>query len=242
MRGDIWYQFVSGMLDLFVWGGKLVGEENLPKEGPAVFVANHLEAVGPIAAVCSIPLRLYPWIIGDMIDCELAPQWLEWDFVQRTLHLTPPASRWVAKALSRFTVPLLRSFGCIPIYQGYDNVQKTWDESLPRLMEDKFLLIFPEDKTNEVDLVTKMSPFQKSFVRLGEIYYEKTGKRLKYYPVAIHGSGVVMVGKPLVHNPFNPVGLERHRLKDLMEETVKRMYLQIEGSEEMVGALTPQHK
>jgi 1-acyl-sn-glycerol-3-phosphate acyltransferase len=51
--------FLMRVLKLFLWNGELVGEENLPRSGPAVFIANHLEAVGPIAAYCSIPFRLY---------------------------------------------------------------------------------------------------------------------------------------------------------------------------------------
>jgi hypothetical protein len=88
-----------------------------------------------------------------------------------------------------------------------------------------------------------MQPFQRSFARLGEMYYEETGQRLEFYPVAVHAAGYVMVGKSVAFNPFNPVGLERHRLKDLMEDTVRAMYLQVENkSGREVAALTPQHK
>ena len=62
------YQFIVGVVDLFLWGGELIGEENLPRHGPAVFIANHLDATGPIAAACSIPLRFHPWVIADMMD------------------------------------------------------------------------------------------------------------------------------------------------------------------------------
>jgi hypothetical protein len=86
------YQFFVGVLDLFLWGGKLIGEENLPRRGPAVFIANHLDATGPIAAACSIPLRFHPWVIADMMDKDLAPIWLQSDFVERQLHLSPPSA------------------------------------------------------------------------------------------------------------------------------------------------------
>lgn len=238
---DTLYHFLTGILDLFLWGGELVGEENLPQRGPAVFVANHLETLGPIAAVCSIPLRLHPWIIADMVDKDLAPAYLEWDFVQRNFHLRPPVSSHLAWALSKVTVPLLRSLGCIPVYKGYENMHKTWEQSLAVLLEDQFLLIFPEDANMAHDPVTHMSAFQKSFVRLGEMYYEKTGQRLLYYPLAIHPSGVVVVGQAVQHNPLNPPGLERHRLKDLMEDAVRAMYLKFEGKK-VGGVLTPQHK
>ena len=48
----IFYHFLTGALDLFLWSGELIGEENLPKEGPAAFIANHLGPSGPIAVVC----------------------------------------------------------------------------------------------------------------------------------------------------------------------------------------------
>src|SRR5512143_1873911 len=94
------YQLIVVTLDVFLWGGRLVGEENLPSQGPAVFVANHHEALGPIAVCCSIPLRLYPWSVADMVDKEKAAAYLKWDFVERTLHIGPPLSAKVAGWLS----------------------------------------------------------------------------------------------------------------------------------------------
>jgi len=236
------YQFIVGLLDLFLWGGELVGEENLPRRGPAVFIANHLDAIGPIAAVCSIPLRLHPWVIGDMMDKELAPVWLQGDFTERQLHLKPPFSSWVARALCRISVPLFFSIGCIPVYRGdYERTGETLRLSMEVLRQGQFLLVFPEDNRLANDPVTNMQPFQRTFVRLGEKYFEETGERLEFYPVAIHSSGFVKVGESVAFNPINPVGQERRRLKDLMEATVKTMYLHDSGNE-TVGALTPARK
>lgn len=238
------YQFIVGTIDLFLWGGKLVGEENLPRRGPAVFIANHHEAIGPIAVACSIPLRMYTWSVADMVDEEKAAAYLKWDFVERTFHLTPPVSAWAAKGLSRVTVPLLRSLGCIPVYKDdYEHMVDTLRLSMDVLRQDRFLLVFPEDNLLPKDPETGMAPFQRSFARLGEMYYAETGQRLEFYPVAVHPQGLVMVGKAVAFDPLSPVGLERHRLKDLMEDSVQSMYLQAEnktGSE--VGALTPLHK
>jgi hypothetical protein len=238
------YHFIVGVLDLFLWGGELVSEENLPRHGPAVFVANHHEATGPIAAACSIPLRMYAWSVADMVDEEKAADWLKWDFVERTLHLKPPVSAWVAKWLSKITVPFLRSLGCIPVYKNdYGRMVDTLRLSMEVLRQDKFLLVFPEDNLLQGDPLTGMKPFQRSFARLGEMYYAETGERLEFYPVAIHPSGYVKVGKGVAFNPLNTVGIERHRLKNLMEDSVRAMYLQGEHKDvSEAAALTPQHK
>jgi hypothetical protein len=239
---DGMYHFIVSVLDAFLWGGEMLGEENLPRGGPAVFIANHLEALGPIAADCSIPLRLYAWTVADMVDEEKAAAWLQWDFVERTLELKPPVSAWVAKWLSKITVPFLRSLGCIPVYRSdYDRMTDTLRLSMDVLRQGRFLLVFPEDNQLPADPVTGMKPFQHSFVRLGEKYFDETGERLAFYPVAIHSSGYVMVGKVTTFNPNYTMGQERQRLKRLMENAVKTMYMQLEEGASS-NMLTPQQK
>jgi len=239
---DGFYQLIVGVLDLFLWGGKLVGEENLPRRGPAVFIANHLDATGPIAAACSIPLRVHPWVIADMMDKDLAPVWLQADFVERQLHFKPPVSRWLARAICSISVPLFYSLGCIPVYiHDYERMRETLETSMNVLRDEKFLLVFPEDYRLPKDPVTKMQPFQHSFTRLGERYFAEIGERLKFYPVTIHSTGYLVVGKPVVFNPLNPVGVERRRLKDLMEDTIIAMYIQLEGGN-VSGVLTVERK
>lgn len=236
------YQFIVGFLDLFLWGGKLIGEENLPRRGPAVFISNHLDATGPIAASCSIPLRFHPWVIADMMDKDLAPIWLQADFVERQLHLKPPVSRWVAQVLCRISVPLFYSLGCIPVYTNdYERMRETLEMSMEVLREGKFLLVFPEDYRLLKDPMTKMQPFQHSFARLGERYYSETGERLDFYPLTIHASGNLVVGKPVAFNPLNAVGVERRRLKELMEDTITNMYLDLEEGNAS-GTLTTERK
>ena len=237
---DGMYHFIVSVLDVFLWGGELVGEELLPRGGPAVIIANHLEALGPIAADCSIPRRLYAWTVADMVDEEKAAAWLKWDFVERTLGLKPPVSAWVAKWLSKITVPFLRSLGCIPVYKGdYDRMADTLRLSMDLLRLGRFLLVFPEDYRLPADPVTGMKPFQHSFARLGEKYFAETGERLGFYPVAIHPSGYVMVGKVVTFNPTYAVGTERQRLKCLMENAVRNMYMQMEEGDSS-NMLTPQ--
>jgi 1-acyl-sn-glycerol-3-phosphate acyltransferase len=239
---DGMYRLIGRVLDLLLWRGKLIGEENLPKRGPAVFISNHLNATGPIAACCSIPVRVHPWIMADDMDKDLAPLFLQADFVERQLHFTPPVSRWLSRAICSISVPFLNSLGCIPVYRSdYEGLRKTLEISMGVLREGKFVLIFPEDPRLPADPVTKMNPFMHGFVRLAEMYYAQTGECLEFYPVMIHSSRHLVVGKPVVFNPLNSVGMERRRLKDLMEDTIIAMYMQMEGGDTS-GKLTLQPK
>lgn len=200
--------------------------ENLPTQGPAVFIANHLGPLGPIGVVCSIRLRFYPWIISEMLDKRLAADYMRVDFVEPSLGLRPPWSSLIARALSLITVPSLAYLGCVSIHRGeYEVLLETLQESLALLREGKCILIFPEEPQMELDTQTNMRPFLKGFTRLGDLYYHATKEILNFYPLAVHESKKVMVGKPIPFDPYLPHGLERHHLKDALENEIQAMYL-----------------
>ncbi len=224
------FEFILSILKMIigsiVWRGKLVWGENLPKHGPAVFISNHVDALGPIAIVCSVPLRMKTWMVAEDVDKDLAPAYLQKDFVERQLHFKPPFSRWFSQALCRITVPFLNGMGSIPVYRGdAEGIRKTLQMSMVTLSEEKYILIFPENPLLPADPATKMNPFMHSFARLGEAYYAETGKCLDFYPLTVHPKRYVVVGTPVAFNPDNPAGLERRRLRDLLEERIKTIYL-----------------
>jgi hypothetical protein len=117
----------------------------------------------------------------------------------------------------------------------------TLDRSMEVLRTGQFLLVFPEDYRLEREPVTRMQPFQHSFVRLAERYYEETGERLPFYPVTVHPAGYTKIGKAVLHNPLNVIGQERRRLKNFMESTIQSMYFELEG-EVTSGILSPVKK
>ena len=234
------YHFLIRLLHLFMWHGRLLGETNLPQEGPGVFISNHLDSSGPIACLCSIPLRLYPWSVGDMLDLEKAPAYMNMDFTERELHLKPPLSNMVSYLLTRLTVPLLKGLGCIPACKrDYARAQETLSLSMDVLRQGGFVLVFPKGQNLVEDKTTGIQPFEHTFARLGELYYGETGNQLPFFPVAVHPKGVVQVGKPERYNPTNKVGVERRRLKEMMEEAVRSMYKRLENEKPPPPLFTP---
>ncbi|MEW6028958.1 MAG: lysophospholipid acyltransferase family protein [Chloroflexota bacterium] len=223
------YRFVARGLDVMVWGGELTGDEFLPEHGPAVFVSNHLGALGPIAVGASVPFYLHSWVIADMLDEALAPDYLNKDFVEPQLHVPPPFSRHLARALTKVSIPLLRSIGGIPVHHATEGLLETYRITVDVLEAGDFVLIFPEDPVQPPDPLTKMTPFKKGFARLGELYFERTRRVLGFYPLAVHArSRTVRVGQPVQFNPnTNPVG-ERVRIKRVLESSIRGMLLEAE--------------
>ena len=230
MMRDSTYHLLTRGLDAFIWGGELLGAENLPDKGPAVFISNHLGHLGPIGIVSSLPFRLYPWVADQMIDPELAPEYIRNDFVEPRLKFHPPFSITFSRFLTRITVPLLKSLGGIKAYIGGQKLlYKTLEESLAHLLNGKYLLVFPEyAELGKTDSMKKIYPFQKTAFRLGEMYYASTNQRLGFYPIAVHESHKIIVGTSIYYSQFTQPGKERLRLKNLLEDSVTKMYLEMD--------------
>jgi 1-acyl-sn-glycerol-3-phosphate acyltransferase len=221
------YRIISWGFQKLIWGGDLLGADNLPAEGPGVLVSNHLGALGPIAVGGSVPLKLHFWINADLLDPRLAPDYLRRDFVESQLHIPSPLSFWVAKAISKIHVPLLRAVGGIPVYHSPDGFLETFRLSVNLLAQGKFILIFPEYPNQPLDSHYAMTPFQKGFTRLGEMYYERTKLLLSFYPLAVHAQSLtVRFGSPIRYNPNNHPANERARLKNRLEQIIHEMVLQ----------------
>ena len=216
-------------LRAFYWDGTFFGKEKLPRDEACIFVGNHLTTNGPIGICCSFPIELHAWVIADMVDPELAEDYLRVDFVEKSLHLRPPASKRVAHWLVKLTVPYLKGINGIPVYQDYEKFHTTVQMTVDRLKAGKHVLIFPEDSTTPEDPIYKMAAFSKSMVRVAEVFHEQTGKRVAFYPVCVHGSGQVRLGDPIRYSGLSAPSAERLRIKNYLEEAIKQMYRQSAG-------------
>lgn len=223
---DFRYAVFARIIGRIFWRGQVLGAENLPQTGPGVFVANHLGPNGPLGVICSIGLRFYPWARAEIVDPELAPEYMRLDYIEPVLKLRPPLSVLASRAIARISVPLLQGLDCIPIHKGnYDAVQAALQDSLFLLESGNIILVFPEDADRALDPRTKMRPFSTGFTRMGAMYYAAAGEILQFYPAAIHDSRRVMVGEPVVYEPGNQDGRERHRLASVLESKITEMYL-----------------
>jgi hypothetical protein len=226
MLNDTAYHLIASLLVVFMWDGELVGEENL-QGGPGVIVSNHMGAIGPVGLCCSLPMRLYPWVLGATVDPVEGPETVRKDFVEKVFNIGPPLSMTIARGLCKISTPLLLSLGCIPVPVSHQAQETMFQRSLCLLNQGKFILIVPEDPKRVPDPLTGIKPFKHGFLRLGELFAQATGKRLPFYPVVIHEAGLVNVGKPIEYNPLNNPRLERLRMIGLLENIIKATYREI---------------
>lgn len=232
---DSTYWLIVKMLRLCLWRGRLLGAEHLPQKGPAVFIGNHAAALGPIGAVCVIPLRLYPWTHWKMLSEQESPEYLRVDFVEKSLHLHPPLSRDVAERLSPVVISLLRGIGCIPVHrgQGVSLKRLTWDASLNKLRAGQCLLVFPEDPDAPTDPQTGVHAFMHGALWLADVFHRAEGKPLPFYPLAVHPRRVARLHPPVMLSPqsFAQSGGKQPWL-EWFERTIREMLLEIDGADE----------
>ena len=220
------YRLVAWGFQNLIWNGRLIDARNLPANGPAILVANHLRSLGPIAVGGSVPLQMYSWIHADMLDPRLAPDYLRRDFIEPQLHLPRPFSLWLAKLIAWIHVPLLQAIGGIPVYHDADGLGRTYRRTVDLLEQGECILIFPEDPDLPMDARYEMTPFKKGFTRLGELFYERTRRALVFYPLAVHAeSRTVRAGLPVRYQPLNSPLEERRRLKSMLEGSIHAMLL-----------------
>lgn len=232
MLNDWAYHLIVSILEAFMWDGELEGGENL-KPGPGVIVANHMGSIGPVGICSSLPMRVYPWVLGTTVDKVEGPDRVRKDFVEKTLKIKPPLSMMIAKGICKISNPLLLGLGCIPVPVSHEAQATTFETSISLLKMGKFLLIVPEDPDADADPLTGIRPFKRGFLRLGELYTRETGERLAFYPTVIHEAGLVIVGQPIQYNPLNEPKTERFRMVNLLEATIKAMHLEVTESREL---------
>jgi len=159
----------------------VTGKENVTLL-PGVFVFNHGELYGPIAAVVFLPYDIRPWILDKMLD----PGQITGHMYEGTFGKIKFLPAFIKKAVTAILSPVviwgLRSFDPIPVYRGAaKSVVKTFRMSVECLNSGDSILLFPENPQDTYG--DDINPFYSGFAELGRLYYRKTGKELAFYPV-----------------------------------------------------------
>jgi 1-acyl-sn-glycerol-3-phosphate acyltransferase len=220
--GDHFYKLLQPVFSLF-WHCHVLDKKNIPLQGPAVFVSNHLGSYAPIAVLSAFPVRLYPWVEYQVTDSKLCPEYLRKDFVEPELHLKPPLSQLMAWLISRACITVMKALQAIPVHKKSMKMAATWKRSIGLLKQNKLLIIFPEN--NLIPLNDVMNELDDGFVGLASIYYEKTRRVLSFIPVAVHKTAkAIKIGLPVSYDPEKEFSTERERIKSTLQNRILEMH------------------
>lgn len=204
---------------------KVVGAENLDREDyPSIFICNHGLFYGPIAAVIYLPTYFRPWVDLKMIDLDLCAKEIYDRELYKARWLPKGFRRWLSRIIARPVTWALNSFNPIPVdKRSAQAAVGTFGETVKVLAEGDNVLIFPE-KPKRVRKKNKMTVAHErrtvgslytGFANIGQLYYEKTGKALKFYPIYANKKGhTFSIGEPVQFDPANEPREEKQRIAD----------------------------
>ena len=206
----------------------LRGRRHLAAGGPVIMVANHAGSLGPVSVITTVPVKTYPWVTHEVTDLQTVARRIQAYFLERELHLRPPVSEFLGRAIGRICVGLMKDIGAIPVYPKSRKMASTFQLSLRLLGEGKNILVFAEDSRRPLN--EAICEFGTGFIHLAKLYYRKTRKAIRFIPVAVNKKGRgILVGAPIRFDPTNPFPLERDRLKRQLESSVSMLYRELEG-------------
>ncbi len=196
-------------------------EEELSFDEPYVYVSNHAEAIGPVYTKLYFPEPKTMWLINYIMKKgETSEKFIYHDFFHATGKKNQGWWKFMAKLLSKLLVPLFRSVPHIEVYHDARMVD-TFRQSVEALEKGNSLVIFPECPTRHAPM---LNDFYHGFADLGRMYYNATGKILKFVPVYLCDDlKIVSVGKPIEYDINTPARKQREQLSDALRDSIVKL-------------------
>jgi hypothetical protein len=208
----------------------VIGLENIRDGGPAIFTCNHLVSIGPLQMVLSLPVRFYPWVIGEMCDYERGPQYLYDDFIHKSWNVSGKLGMGISTAVSHLAVSLFKRLKFVSVDRNRGRNKDAFRRSLELLGAGENLLIFPEEPKASLNPETQMRPFLYGYIGLCRIYQRQWEKTLPVYPVAVYSeTRTLTIGMAIYYENLVNRRQDIYRTGKKVEDEVIRLYLEMKN-------------
>ncbi len=210
--------------------GVKIPEEMRESEEPVVFIANHYNVFGPLGFMVSMPLNVNIWMSEQMVNPEEARKTMVPGMQKILPFLKGSRVEWICARVASFIVWVLTGLGMIPVdRRNPSRLISTMRKSIASLEEGHNLLIFPETGYPEYSL-TSVTPFFSGFATLGQLYYRKTGKSLRFCPCYIDEQHRrIRLGEMTAWNPEADPKEETVRVSDELNLRMREMAAENRG-------------
>ena len=209
---------------------RLKGAEHVVQDenNPIVFLCNHGEIYGPVAAMLYIPVPVRPWVISNMMSSaqEVAEYLYRYTF--GPMEWLGPARMGLSRLLGKLSVWAMRQLEAIPVYRHKPREpMTTFRRSVEAMEAGDNLLIFPENPdATEIPGYQQggMGDMFRGFPMLAQVYYHRTGKRCRFLPMYAHkGLRTLSFGEPILYDPDAEPLQERDRIVDEATRQMREM-------------------
>ncbi len=208
---------------------KVKGKKNINKDDEArVFLCNHYEVYGPISMYMSFHLKFKPWVIDKMMNEEDIEKQISLMIMNENNFkwASVKFKKFAIKSLKNFAVFVLKLVGGIAVSRENPRANiETLQKSTKALNKDYSLVIFPEYR-----YVTEgVGDFQTGFEHIGKYYYQKTGKKIAFYPVFISKElKTINVLSPITFNPEEDVNANKQKIVSYLKDQMVNCYNEVE--------------
>lgn len=202
---------------------KVKGKENLKKQDEArVFICNHYEIYGPLAVYLNFPYKFRPWIIDKMMNEEDIEKQMGLMIYNNYKHVPKFIKKIIIKCVKSLVVFVMHHAKGISVSREDIRANLvTMKISSETLEKKQAIVIFPELWYKKEGV----GEFQTGFEHIGKFHYQKTGKRISFYPMFISKRNKAMyIGNPLVFDPEKEANLQKKEIINYLHDTMVLQY------------------
>jgi len=223
-RWNLLFKLVALIARLFfVKKHELRFQEEIDFSTPSIYIGNHATTATPSAIHLYFPGKKRPWVVGDMCSLKTIPKYAKEEF------WTNYKPKWLfQKVLPVLVAPIgymiMRGAEAIPVYRD-GRMIVTIKKTVQSLEDGVNVYIFPE---YDQPYSEYHNDFEDGFVNVASVYYRKTKKKLKFYPLYnCFDKRIMSFGVPIEFNPDNSLEEERKRITTYLKENVTKLAREI---------------
>lgn len=214
----LYYKFIRGILRLCFPRAKTVYEEE-PDTEPAVFVCNHSAIRGPVMMTLDFKRKHQTWTVHCALDSKKAVNYAFHDILMGNSRRFKRFWRMLAHIVAKLLPPLLW-YDTIPVYHD-TGIIKTFKQSIRAMTEGSDLVIFAESPKRFSEYVCEL---QEGFIDIARLYYRKTKKALRFYPVYLEKkNAIISVGRPITYDPERSLDEQRSVIAAYLRDGIDRL-------------------
>lgn len=188
---------------------RIFGQEKVkaPPGSAMVFVCNHGEIYGPIAAAIYLPFPVRPWVTSEMMTAEETTDYIYNGTFKRQKWLPESMKMPLARALTPVIHYAMEGVGALPVYRNHPaSLIRTFRQTVAAMQAGDHILVFPE---NPVDENGRVVPYMKEgvgeffsgFTAVAPLYVKRTGKACAFVPVyADKKRRALLFGEPVLYD------------------------------------------